>query len=154
VKQYERQKLQASLGSTVLNLAALAVLALVVGPWLDPVVRQYAGENAWLRLVVFAVAYGAILELVTLPLGFWSGFVLEHRHGLSNQTMSRWVWRQIKGWLVGGPLGLALLLGLYAVLWYGGEWWWVWATGAWLLVTLVLGQLLPVLILPLFYKVT
>ena len=32
--------------------------------------------------------------------------------------------------------------------------WWLWATAGWLAVTLVLGRLLPVLILPLFYKVT
>src|SRR5262249_7101505 len=31
---------------------------------------------------------------------------------------------------------------------------WVWAAAGWLLATLVLGRLLPVLILPLFYKVT
>ena len=31
----------------------------------------------------------------TLPLDFWSGFVLEHRYHLSNQTLLRWVWRQI-----------------------------------------------------------
>jgi STE24 endopeptidase len=32
--------------------------------------------------------------------------------------------------------------------------WWLWATAGWLLATLVLGRLVPVLILPLFYKVT
>src|SRR5207248_5371035 len=32
--------------------------------------------------------------------------------------------------------------------------WWPWAAAAWLLVTLVLGRVAPVLILPLFYKVT
>jgi STE24 endopeptidase len=60
----------------------------------------------------------------------------------------------VKGWLVGGPIGLALLLGLYALLWFSGPWWWLWAALGWLGVSLVLGQLLPVVILPLFYKVT
>src|SRR5262249_4997044 len=84
----------------------------------------------------------------------WSGFILEHRYELSNQTLAGWIWRQIKGYLVGGPLGLLLLLGLYSLLWYSGPWWWLWAAAGWLAVSLVLGQLLPVLILPLFYKVT
>ena len=35
-----------------------------------------------------------------------------------------------------------------------GEWWWLVATAGWLMVTLVLGRLLPVVILPIFYKVT
>jgi STE24 endopeptidase len=46
-----------------------------------------------------------------------------------------------------------LLAGLYALLWASGSLWWLWATLGWLLVTLVLGQILPVVILPLFYKV-
>jgi STE24 endopeptidase len=57
-------------------------------------------------------------------------------------------------YLLGGVLGTVMLLGLYALLWYGGSWWWLWATAGWLGMTLVLGRLLPVVILPLFYKVT
>src|ERR1700730_9004076 len=47
-----------------------------------------------------------------------------------------------------------MLSGLYALLWASGSLWWVWATIGWLAVSLVLGQLLPIVILPLFYKVT
>jgi STE24 endopeptidase len=154
VKGYQRQKLIASLGSLILSLAFLVVMALLVGPHLDHWLRGAIGENPWLRLIALAFLYAAGLELLTLPLGFWSGFVLEHRYQLSNQTLLGWVWKQIKGYLVGGPIGLVLLLGLYALLWYGGPWWWLWATAGWLAVTLVLGRLLPVIILPLFYKVT
>lgn len=153
-KRYHRQKLTASLASLALSLAALVVMALWGGPRLGRVVAGWTGENAWLRLVVLAAIYGSGLELLTLPIDFWSGFILEHRYQLSNQTLRRWVWRQIKGYLVGGPIGLALLLGLYALLWYSGPWWWLWATAAWLVVTVVMGQLLPVLVLPLFYRVT
>jgi STE24 endopeptidase len=154
VKRYERQKLLATIGSLVLSLSAIALMALLGGPHLDRWVRQWTGDNDWLRLVALGFLYAAGLELLTLPLDFWSGFVLEHRYGLSKLTFPRWVWRQVKGWLVGGPIGLVLLLGLYALLWYSGDWWWVWAAVGWLAVTLVLGQLLPVAILPLFYKVT
>ncbi len=153
-KRYHRQKLTASLGSLALSLAALVVMALWGGPRLGRVVAGWTGDNAWLRLVVLAAIYGSGLELLTLPIDFWSGFILEHRYQLSNQTLRRWVWRRIKGYLVGGPIGLALLLGLYALLWYSGPWWWLWATAAWLVVTVVMGQLLPVLVLPLFYRVT
>jgi STE24 endopeptidase len=154
VKRYQRDKLLAAVASTVLSLLALALLALLAGPGLDGVVRRAVGDNRWLRLSAVAFVCAAVLELLTLPLAFWSGFVLEHRHQLSNQTLGAWVWRQVKGWLLGAPLGLALVCGLYALLWYAGAWWWLWAAAGWLVLTLVLGQLLPVLILPLFLKVT
>ena len=154
VKQYQRQKLIASLVSLALSLILLVVTAFWAGPAIGRWVRDLVGENRWLQLVVLAFIYGVSLELLTLPFSFWSSFVLEHRYQLSNQTFGRWVWRQIKGYLLAGPLGLALVLGLYALLWYGGGYWWLWAAAAWLAVTLILGQIVPVVILPLFYKVT
>jgi STE24 endopeptidase len=153
VKRYERQKLLATVGGLLLNLAALAVLALLAGPRIDKGLRPWTGDNPWLRLPALGFVYAVILEVLQLPLAFWSGYVLEHRYGLSNQTLPRWIWRRIKMYLVGGVLGAVLLFGLYALLWYGGAWWWLWATAGWLGMTLVLGRLLPVVILPLFYKV-
>jgi STE24 endopeptidase len=153
-KRYERQKLTGTVVNAVLSLAALALAALLLGPRIDGLVRRIVGDNDWLRLVAVGFVYASVMELLTLPVGFWSGFVLEHRFGLSNQTFRRWVWRRVKGYLIGGPVGLALLLGLYVLLWYGGAWWWAWATAGWLALTLVLGQVLPTVILPLFYKVT
>jgi STE24 endopeptidase len=154
VKRYQRQKLNATIISLVIGIAFLLLAALWSGPLLDDLVRRSIGTNQWVRLVLLAFCYAAAMEILTLPVDFWSGYLLEHRYQLSNQTLAGWIWRQIKGYLVGGPLGLALLLGLYALFWYSGPWWWIWAAAAWLVMTLVLGQVLPVLILPLFYKVT
>jgi STE24 endopeptidase len=153
VKRYQRQKLTARALALLLSLAGLAGLALVVGPRLGPTLDALVGESAWLRLLAVAALCGAALELLTLPLDFYSSFVLEHRYGLGNQTLGAWIWRQTKGYLVGGIIGLPLLLGLYALLWLAGPWWWLWATAGWLAFTLLLGQLLPVVILPLFYTV-
>jgi STE24 endopeptidase len=154
VKRYEQEKLIASVASLVVSLVYVTVAALCVGPILNRALEDWIGENAWLRLVVLAFVYAVGLDILNLPFDFWSGFVLEHRYQLSNQTFGRWVWRRIKGYLIGGPLGLALFLGLYSLIWYSGAWWWIWAAAAWLVVSLVLGQLVPVVILPLFYKVT
>jgi STE24 endopeptidase len=154
VKRYQRQKLTALLASMLLGLAFLALMAFWGGPHVDRLVRDHLTTGRWLRLIVLAFVYAAGLELLTLPLDFWSKYVLEHRYQLSNQTLAGWIRKQIKGYLVGGIIGLLLLLGLYSLLWYSGWTWWLWATAGWLAVTLLLGRLLPVLILPLFYKVT
>ena len=45
------------------------------------------------------------------------------------------------------------MLGLYWLIWTTGPWWWLAAAGAFFLVSVILGQLAPVLILPLFYKI-
>ena len=153
VKQYQRLKLTAVVVQLLLTFLFLAITALWLGPLLDQWIRSWV-DGRWLRLIVVAFVYAVGLELLALPIDFWSGYLLEHRHGLSNQTLGGWAWRRIKGYLIGGPLGLMVVLGLYAVLWLGGAWWWAIAAAGWLVLTLVLGRILPVLILPLFYKVT
>src|SRR6516164_429082 len=94
VKRYERQKLFASVASLVVSLVYLTVAALWLGPILNRSLEGWIGENRWLRLVLLAFVYAVGLEILTLPFDFWSGFVLEHRYQLSNQTAGRWVWRR------------------------------------------------------------
>jgi STE24 endopeptidase len=154
IKRYHHLKLTASLLSLALSFGFLVVMGLLLGPKIDRLIGGWVGDNRWSRLTALGFFYAASLQLLTLPLEFWSGFILEHRYELSNQTLLQWIWKQIKGYFVGGPLGLVLLWGLYGFLWYSGPAWWLWAAGGWLLVTLVLGRLVPVAILPLFYKVT
>lgn len=154
VKQYQRQKIAALVANTALGLGWLAVLGLILGPRLGELFTTWLGPHDALRLLASAAVLGVSLEVLSLPVRFWSGYVLEHRHGLSTQTLGGWLRQRFKGYLVGGVLGLVLVYGLYGVLWLTGPWWWLWATGGWLLLTLVLGRLMPVLILPLFYKVT
>jgi STE24 endopeptidase len=154
VKRYQRQKHDASILSLALTLVFLCEMALFVGPTLQKELPSWIGENRWLMLIVTGFLIAAGMELLTLPIDFYSGFILEHRYHLSNQTFRAWLWRHAKGYLIGGPLGLLMLVGLYALIWNGGPWWWLWAAAGWLGVTLVLGRLVPVLILPLFYKVT
>jgi len=154
VKRYQAQKHGAAMTSLVSGLVFITAAAFLFGPAINREVRDLVGDNRWLRLIAIGFFYATVLELLTLPLDFWSDFVLEHRYQLSTQRFGGWVWKRIKGYLVGGPLGLVMLLGLYVLLWYGGRWWWLAATAGFLGLTLLLGRILPVLILPLFYKVT
>jgi STE24 endopeptidase len=154
IKRYSRLKHYALFASVGVSLACVVVMGLWIGPVLDEPVKHWIGDSPWLRLVGVALLFGMALEGLSLPISFWSGFILEHRFGLSNQTLLAWAWKRCKAYLVGGPLALVLILGLYALLWNTGRWWWLFAAGGYLLVTLVLGRLAPVLILPLFYKTT
>jgi STE24 endopeptidase len=153
-KRYSKLKQYAVFATIGISLVFVLVSAFLLGPALDSLLRHWLGDNRWLRLIAIGFFYAAGLELLTAPIDFWSSFILEHRYGLSNQSLLGWIWKRIKAYLIGGPLGLAMLLGLYSVLWFTGDWWWLYAALGFLLVTLVLGRLVPVLILPLFYKVT
>src|SRR5262245_46847699 len=109
IKHYHRLKLIAGLVSLALTLSFLGVTAIFFEPRLGDLIAERIGSNRWTQLAALGLLYAAGVQLLTLPLDFWSGFILEHRYELSNQTFLQWVWREIKGDLVGGPIGLLLL---------------------------------------------
>ena len=86
--------------------------------------------------------------LVSFPLSFYSGDVLEHRYGLSRQTVGRWFGAMQSRNLLTLAFGLALTQGLFWTIWLTGPLWWLAAAAAFFVVSAVLGQLAPVLILP------
>src|SRR5215208_2199804 len=109
-------------------------------------------NNQWLLVALFVAIFGGIYSILNLPLGYYSGFVLPHRFGQSNQTFKDWVVDQIKGLAIGAPLGLLLLELLYLALRVTGGLWWLWAAIGMLVFSVLLSNLAPILIMPLFNK--
>ena len=109
-------------------------------------------DDQWLLVALFVGIFGGIYSLINLPLGYYSGFVLPHRFGQSNQSFKDWVIDQIKGLAVGAPIGLLLLELLYLALRVTGDLWWLWAAGGMLIFSVLLSNLAPILIMPLFNK--
>ena len=90
---------------------------------------------------------------VSLSLSFYAGYILEHRFHLSTLSVGGWVRRYLKQNLLALVLGTALILGLYWLIWTTRGWWWLTAAGAFFCVTIIMGRIFPVLIMPLFYKI-
>jgi STE24 endopeptidase len=156
-KRYGRYDLVCTLADKGLDLLYLAVAALLAaGPidaWLKGCLPADDRLHMSLRLAaMFLVVIGGHV-CVSFPLSFYAGHVLEHRFGLSTQTFAAWLWRYAKRNALAVGLGLLLVLGLYWLIWTTGPIWWLVAAGAFFLVSVLLGQLAPVLILPLFYKI-
>jgi STE24 endopeptidase len=151
-KEYARIRRRLWLVDTVLS-AVYALLWLFLGwaislrDWLSTFTT-----NPWLLVPLFVIIFGGIYTVLNLPLGYYSGFVLPHRFGQSNQTFRDWVIDQLKGLAVGAPLGLILLELLYLALRATGDLWWLWAAGGMLIFTVILSNLAPILIAPLFNK--
>ena len=113
-----------------------------------------ATSNEWLLVAGFAAVIGGIEGILSLPLSYYSGFVLPHRYELSNQTFKSWVLDRIKRLLIGAPIGLLVLELIYLFLRAYPDTWWLWAAGFLLLFSVILGNLAPILIMPLFNKYT
>jgi STE24 endopeptidase len=154
-KRYGRLGLYCSLADRAVDVVYLAVMALLLARPID----AWLGRSSWLgefwtlRLAVMLVIVIALHIAVSFPLSFYSGHVLEHRFGLSTQTVAAWLWRYAKRNLLAVAFSLVMFVGLFWLIWLTGAYWWLVAAGAFFVVSIVLGQLAPVLIMPLFYKI-
>ncbi|MBE0409579.1 MAG: M48 family metallopeptidase [Anaerolineales bacterium] len=108
--------------------------------------------NEWLVVAGFMLVFGGIYSLLTIPLAYYSGFILPHRYDLSTQTLPGWMVDQVKGLVVGGFIGLIVIQVIYALLRLTPDLWWLWVAGVMLVFNVVLANLGPVLLLPIFYK--
>ncbi|MCC6126975.1 MAG: M48 family metallopeptidase [Pirellulales bacterium] len=154
-KRYGRMELICTLVDKTVDLAYLALAAFLLAKPLDEWLKDYTWleKYASLRLLALFAAVTLLHIAVSFPFSFYSGYRLEHKFKLSTLTFGGWLWRYLKRNLLGLALGLAMMLGLYWLIWTAGPWWWLAAAGAFFLVSVILGQLAPVLILPLFYKI-
>lgn len=151
-KQYARISRRLWLVSTALG-AVYALLWLFAGwgiglrHWLMAI-----SPNPWFLVAGFAAIFGGAHSLLTLPLSYYSGFILPHRFDQSNQTLKDWIIDRLKGLAVSVPLGLLLLELLYLALRVTGDLWWLWAAGGMLVFSVLLSNLAPILIMPIFNK--
>ncbi len=108
--------------------------------------------NEWLVVAGSVLVFGGIYFVIDLPLGYYSSFILPHRYDLSTQSLKGWVGDQVKGVLVGGVLGLVVIAIVFFVLRISPDLWWLWAGLILLFFNIILANLAPILLMPLFFK--
>jgi len=108
--------------------------------------------NEWLIILLYIIIFGGTFILISLPLNYYSGFILPHRYDQSNQTLKDWLADQVKALVIGGVIGVIVLELLYLALRLTGDIWWLWAAGGLLLFNVVFSNLAPVILMPLFNK--
>ncbi len=109
-------------------------------------------SNDFLLVLIFIFIFGGIAFILELPLEYYSSFSLPHRFGQSNQDLRGWVVDQLNGLSINGLLGLVVIELVYLALRSAGPWWWLWTAAGMLVFTVLLTNLAPVLIMPLFNK--
>ncbi len=129
----------------------LAILLSGFLPWLAETIGQWQASFIVRGLAFFAVL-GLISNVLHIPFGLYSTFVIEDRYGFNTRTLRLWFVDWIKGFALSAILSGILLSILLALLFYLKNTWWLWA---WVIIgvfELILLWLYPVLIAPLFNK--
>ncbi len=110
--------------------------------------------NPWLAVLVYGAVFGGVFTLLDLPLSYYTGYILPHRFQQSNQDLKGWLADLAKGLAISVLLGGLVLEAIYYLLRSSPGSWWLWAAVFLLLFNVLLSNLAPILLFPIFYQFT
>src|ERR1700758_4649172 len=108
-------------------------------------------QNYSLSLFMYIVLLLGISKVLGISLDYY-GFRGERAYKLSTQRFGSWLWDDIKGFLVGLVLGSIVIELLYFTIRQWPQNWWLLAWALFMGLFILLAQLAPVLLFPIFYK--
>lgn len=155
VRARRYHRLHLLLGAAGLLLAAAYLVGLLVlgaGRHLAAAAARVCPAGAF-EVAVVAAALALGYRLITLPLGWMRGYWLPKRYGLLHQPFGAWLKDGLKAAAIGGAFALLGVEIVYALLGATRLWWLV-AAAVFLLLQAFIAFVVPVWLMPLFYRLT
>ena len=139
------------------GISTFLLILLFVLSGLSFTLQQYLSgyfHNQYILLIAFVVVTGVVSSIIFFPVNYYTDFYLEHKYDLSNQTFIKWILEGAKAILVSTIIGVPVLLLFFFVLNKYNNLWWLPFAIALFVISVILARIVPVIILPLFYKIT
>jgi STE24 endopeptidase len=151
-RRYNHIRRRLGIADFVVALVFLLVL-LITGwsGWLRDLAQRMGFDNYSVSLFMYLLLLLAISKGLSIGLDYY-GFRLERYYKLSTQRFRSWAWDEVKSFLVGLVLGSIVVELLYFTIRQRPQDWWVLAWLLFLGLFVVLAQLAPVVLFPIFYK--
>jgi STE24 endopeptidase len=151
-RRYNRIRRRLEVADFIVGFAFLVVL-LITGwsGWLRDLAIKVAGQHYAVNVFLYLLFLLVISKALSIGLDYY-GFLLERRFKLSTQRFRSWAWDETKGFLVGLVLGGIVVELLYFTLRQWPQHWWVVAWALFMGLFILMAQLAPVVLFPIFYK--
>lgn len=151
-KVYSNYKYALEIIDTVFLLAALFIFVL---SGLSKILElRLAGIIPVKALIIPAYLLSAcvIYYALSFPVTYYRSYILEHKFSLSKQNLRGWFIDQIKSGIIAYLIGLILISAFYYVLRQFPSLWWLAISAFWILFSVIMAKLAPLIIIPLFFK--
>jgi STE24 endopeptidase len=151
--RYHRVKRRLSVLSLAWSAALLVALLATGANRVIADAAARATSSAALSLALVLLVLAALHEPVSALIDFYAGHVVERRYALSRQTAAEWLADHLKALGVG--LAFMLATGSF-VYWTMRGWpdrWWLLAGAGLAVVIVLLANLAPVILLPIFFRI-
>jgi len=148
-KKYARINRRLSFLEAVLSAALL--LWLIFSGFSSEIV-SFIGLPAVPAAVVYSLVLVVVYGVLSTPVNYYRGFVLARRYGLSNQGFAGWLGDSLQSGALTSILAISVVAIAYWAVGVLPELWWLVVWGFLLVVSLILSTLLPVVLIPMFYR--
>ncbi len=151
-QRYNRIKRWLGIADFAVGFGLLIVLLLT--GWTNNL-RDTALDIGRQYYTVALISYVVMLMLLTKVIGIgleYYGYRVERSYHLSNQKLPGWLWDQVKGFLVSVILATIVAVVLYSILRASAERWWLISWVVFLGMFVLMAQIAPVVLFPIFYK--
>jgi Zn-dependent protease with chaperone function len=151
-RRYHRLQRRLGAADLVLGLGVMGVI--LAAGWTSDF-RNFAVRLAGDSYAAALFLYTTILLLLTRFVGLgldYLGFRIEHRYRLSRQRLRSWAWDQFKGFALAFLFSQVLVQLVYLLIRMQPQWWWVTAWAVLMLFSVLLAQIAPVVLFPIFFR--
>jgi STE24 endopeptidase len=151
-KKYRKDRLKLSIISYIISAVFLfTLLYFDISKNFIGFLNSFLGSRFFIILIYFIGLY-TVYSIISLPFAYLDGFVIEHKYGFSTQDFKAWLKDWVKSFFVSFILGAIVFEIIYLVTNISPTLWWLWLSIIMIIFSVILANLFPVLILPLFYK--
>lgn len=126
-KAIEYQQKKVAVWATRIILSMI-IPAIFIFSGLSCSMRNWAQRKSSMFLftiLLYFVLYYTISSLITMPLDYYSSFVLKHAYGLSNQTLGKWISDFLKSYTIEILSGMLLIWIPYLLINKSPRYWWL-----------------------------
>ena len=151
-RRYNRLRRWSGIADFIIGLAVM--VALLFTGWsgdLRDLAYQIAFQHYTVALFLYLLMLMVIGKAVGGGLDYYN-YRLEHRYHLSNQKFRSWLRDQVKSFVVGLVLAFIVVESLYLIIRHFPQYWWAVTWLVFLGFFVLLAQIAPVVLFPIFYK--
>jgi STE24 endopeptidase len=151
-RSYNRVRRWLGISDFVIGVVFLLVLLLTGWTgWLRDLAYHLGLHNYSFSVFIYLLMLMVLGKALGIGLDYY-GFRLERRYKLSTQRLRAWTWDEFKGFLVGLVLATVVVELLYFIIRQWPQNWWLLGWALFMVLFVVLAQLAPVVLFPIFYK--
>jgi STE24 endopeptidase len=142
------------LGFADFILGAAFLLILLFTGWsgnLRDLALRRGFQNYFLALFLYLFFLLSIAKALGFALEYYA-YRLERKFQLSTQKLRAWLWDEAKSFLVGLGMAAVIVELLYFMIRQSPQHWWIFTWAIFMGLLVLLAQLAPIVLLPIFYK--